>query len=45
MAGKAEVPGEKPVSLPLYPSKTSPHSSSYALCSYLKDKLEEFGNF
>jgi hypothetical protein len=45
MAGKAEVLGEKPVPVPLCPSKTPPHSPSYTLCSYLKDKLEEFGNF
>jgi hypothetical protein len=44
MAGKAEVLGEKPASVPVCPSKTSPHSPSYILYSYLKDKLEEFGN-
>jgi len=44
MAGKAEVLGVKPVSVPLCPSKTSPNSPSYALCSYQKDKLEESGS-
>jgi len=44
MAGKAEVLGEKPVPVPLCPSKTSPHSPSSALCSYQKDKPEAFGN-
>ena len=44
MAGKAEVLGEKPVPMPLCPSKTSAHSPSSALCSNQKDELEEFGN-